>query len=256
MFKFIAMSNSSSNHTLQSNETVQTALLDLKAIFFDMDGVLFNSMPLHARAWTEVFAQFDIHLTQQEPYENEGSTATQVAERVFNKYKNETISPEFAEEIKQMKHHQMRHYEQAQTMPHMPELLRTIDQSGIECWVVTGSGQASLLERLEMEFAPALSVKRMVTALDVKNGKPNPEPYLKALAKSGYAPHQVMVIENAPLGILSAKAAGLYTLAINTGPLDRQMLVDAGADWVLDDSRELALMWPHIFETLTSKSFK
>ena len=59
----------------------------------------------------------------------------------------------------------------------------------------------------------------MVTAFDVKKGKPDPEPYLIALRKSGVKPNEAFVVENAPLGVRSSVAAGLFTFAVNTGIL-------------------------------------
>lgn len=54
---------------------------------------------------------------------------------------------------------------------------------GLTPMVVTGSGQLSLLERLEHNFPGMFHKELMVTAFDVKYGKPNPEPYLMALKK-------------------------------------------------------------------------
>ena len=73
----------------------------------------------------------------------------------------------------------------------------------------------------------------MVTAFDVKHGKPHPEPYLMGLAKAGVSASEAVVIENAPLGVQAAHAAGIYTMAVNTGPLSPKVLLDAGADIVL-----------------------
>lgn len=74
----------------------------------------------------------------------------------------------------------------------------------------------------------------MVTAFDVKHGKPHPEPYLMGLEKGNkLISHQAIVVENAPMGVESAVAAGIFTIAINTGPLDEQVLWDAGANIVL-----------------------
>ena len=85
-------------------------------------------------------------------------------------------------------------------------------------------------------FAP----ERMVTAFDVKIGKPDPEPYLKALEKAGLQPHEAMVVENAPLGVRSAKGAGIFTLAVNTGILSPNELQKEGADRVLASMKDLA----------------
>ena len=75
----------------------------------------------------------------------------------------------------------------------------------------------------------------MVTAFDVTKGKPHPEPYLMGFKRACVAPHEAIVLENAPLGVESAVAAGVFTLAVNTGPLDEKLLYDAGANMVYPD---------------------
>jgi HAD superfamily hydrolase (TIGR01509 family) len=225
----------------------------LKGIFFDMDGVLFNSMPFHVKAWSQVFADHDFPIPEEEMYLNEGSTALFTVRKMYKKYRGEDISESVAEAFKVRKHKLMESYPESEVMPSMVELLNEITLSGIDCWVVTGSAQNILLDRLEKEFPGSLNREKMVTAFDVKIGKPNPEPYLKALEKSGFDASQVIVIENAPMGVESAKAAGLFVIAINTGPLNPLVLKEAGADIVLSGSRELAQSWPLLAEALSSK---
>ena len=87
----------------------------------------------------------------------------------------------------------------------------------------------------------------MVTAFDVKHGKPHPEPYLMGLRKGGnLKPNQAIAIENAPLGVESAVAAGIFTIAVNTGPLPNSTLTDAGASIVLSSMEELLGAIPEI----------
>jgi len=225
----------------------------LKGIFFDMDGVLFNSMIYHAKAWTRVFEEQGITITDEEPYLNEGSTALFTVRKMFKKYRNEDISEAFAEKCKTRKHQLMEEYPDSEIMPSMVALLHEITHKGIDCWVVTGSGQKILLDRLEKEFPGSLMREKMITAFDVKIGKPHPEPYLNAMKKSGFDISQAIVVENAPMGVESAKAAGLFVIAINTGPLDPSVLKNAGADIVLSGSEQLAEVWPMIFEEMCCK---
>ena len=72
---------------------------------------------------------------------------------------------------------------------------------------------------------------------EIKKRKPDPEPYLKAWERSGIKKEQCFVIENAPLGIRSGKAAGLTVYAVNTGILTKEDL--AQADRVFDNMTEL-----------------
>lgn len=224
----------------------------LKGIFFDMDGVLFDSMPLHAKAWFEAFEKYNIHLTNDEPYMNEGSTALYTVEMMFKKYLNKIPSAEITEKIRRDKHALMAKLPNPQIMQPMPQLLQIMSSQNIDCWVVTGSAQEKLLNRIEEEYPGILLRRKMISAHDVKIGKPHPEPYLIGMKKSGLNPNNSIVIENAPLGIQSAKAAGLFTIAINTGPLDPQILKSAGADLVLSGSAELLKRWPQIYKVLTN----
>ena len=95
----------------------------------------------------------------------------------------------------------------------------------------------TLLDSLNTVFPSIFQQDQMITAFDVTHGKPHPEPYLKAWERSGLAKEQCVVIENAPLGIRSGKAAGLTVYAVNTGILTKEDL--AQADKVFDNMTDL-----------------
>ena len=103
-----------------------------------------------------------------------------------------------------------------------------------------GDGQRSLLDNLENTFPGIFT--GFITAFDVTRGKPDPEPYLKAWERSGFRKDECMVVENAPLGVRSGKAAGLFVAAVNTGPLPDSDLAAEGADRIFPDMQAL-LQW-------------
>lgn len=72
---------------------------------------------------------------------------------------------------------------QALPMNHIMDVLRTVKSAGLDIFIVTGSGQLSLLDKLNHYFPDVFHREKMVTAFDVKRGKPDPEPYLMALKK-------------------------------------------------------------------------
>ncbi len=220
--------------------------LNIKSLLFDMDGVLFDSMPNHTHAWVMAFKEFGLDLPLEETYLNEGSTALATAKAMYMKYLGKEISPEKTEEIRLCKHRIMDTLPTSAVMPYMPELLNELANMGLENWVVTGSAQNILIDRIETDFSGSLSKKRMVTGHDVRIGKPHPEPYLIALEKSGFKKNEALVIENAPLGVQSGKAAQLFTIALNSGPLDPQVLIDSGADLLFHDSKALAEALPEM----------
>jgi beta-phosphoglucomutase-like phosphatase (HAD superfamily) len=97
-----------------------------------------------------------------------------------------------------------------------------------------------LLERLEEHYPGFFRQELMVTGFDVKRGKPDPEPYLMGLQKTGVSADEAIVVENAPLGVEAAKGAGIFTIAANTGPLEDSILKDAGADIVVPGMMDVA----------------
>lgn len=91
------------------------------------------------------------------------------------------------------------------------EVLKKVKASGLQTLVVTGSGQHSLINKLEHTYPGYFKREKMVTAFDVKLGKPHPEPYLMGLEKAGVKPYEALVVENAPMGIQAGVAAGIFT---------------------------------------------
>lgn len=215
----------------------------LKAVLFDMDGVLFNSMPYHAEAWHQVMKSHGLTLSREEAYMHEGRTGAGTINIVFQREMGRDASLEEIDSIYKEKSILFNSYTEAERMPGAWELLQQVKADGLVQMVVTGSGQLSLLERLEHNFPGMFQKELMVTAFDVKYGKPNPEPYLMALQKGGLKADEAVVVENAPLGVEAGHKAGIFTIAVNTGPLDGQVLLDAGADLLFPSMQALSDAW-------------
>lgn len=124
-------------------------------------------------------------------------------------------------------------------IPGITDVLLYLAENNIARTVVTGSGESTTLDRIELNFPNIFNRSMMVTALDVKQGKPYPEPYLMGLQKLGLAPNEALVVENAPMGIQAGVAAGVLTIGVNTGILSKTDLENAGADLVLDNMQQL-----------------
>ena len=212
-----------------------------KAYFFDMDGVLFDSMPHHAIAWEEVMKEHDLPFTAYDCYLNEGRTGESVIREAMWKARNRDATPDEIRQIYAEKSNRFNLLAQQAggtvVIDGVAEVLRYVQSTGSQIWVVTGSGMRSLLDNLNNALPPVFQRDRMITAFDVTHGKPDPEPYLKAWERSGLQKEQCFVIENAPLGIRAGKAAGLTVYAVNTGILTREDL--AQADQVFDSMAEL-----------------
>lgn len=217
--------------------------INLKAVLFDMDGVLFDSMKNHAKAWNKAMAMYGMNLSEEEAYMHEGRTGASTINIVCMRERGCNANEEEIKKIYQTKSDIFNSLPKAEAMPGAYTLLRNIKDSGLQPVLVTGSGQLSLIDNLNHHFPGIFQKEFMVTAFDVKYGKPNPEPYLMGLKKAGINPNEAVVVENAPLGVKAGVAAGIFTIAVNTGPLPDSALLDEGANILFNSMQELSDNW-------------
>lgn len=225
----------------------------IKSFLFDMDGVLFDSMPGHAFAWVRAMQRYGLSMTREEVYMNEGRTGAGTINAVAQRTWGRNATEDEIQAIYAAKSEEFNLYFQQSggagtpVIPGALEILNKVRVRGLMRVLVTGSGQASLLDNLNRHFPGHFTPELMVTAYDVRRGKPDPEPYLIALKKSDTVADEAIVIENAPLGIRAARAAGIRTIAVNTGPLPDSVLWDAGANLVLPSMQALADDFSYLF---------
>ena len=220
--------------------------LNIKGVMFDMDGVLFDSMPLHAEAWVKTFAQIGIPFTKRMVYLNEGRTGAATIDEQFQLHFNRHSTESEQQEIYRIKSGIFKQLRKPELIPGIVDVVRYLAENNISRTVVTGSGESSTLDRVEQNFQGLFDRNLMVTALDVKQGKPYPEPYLMGLQKLRLAPNEAMVVENAPLGIQAGVAAGVFTVGVNTGILDKSDLEEAGANLVFENMGQLLMALPEL----------
>ncbi len=215
-----------------------------KVVLFDMDGVLYDSMPNHAIAWVKAMASFGIAFTADDSYATEGARGVDTIRRYVKAQTGKDISEDEALRMYEVKAEEFAKLPTAKIMPGVITLMQKIKQSGLMIGVVTGSAQRPLIARILHDFSDFVSEDHIVTAFDVKRGKPNPEPYLMGMKKcGGFLPEETIVVENAPLGVRAGHDSGAYTIAVNTGPLPDSTLLDQGADRLFSTMKDFADNW-------------
>lgn len=222
----------------------------LKAVFFDMDGVLYNSMPNHAKAWVQASEDFGLGMTAKDVYMNEGRTCFSTVNLFTNRQFGRETTLDEVDHIYARKCEYYNLLPKATPMPGALSLLKQIKRDGFQIVLVTGSAQHSLLSRLNYDYPDIFHSDLMVTGYDVKYGKPNPEPYLMAMQKANVMPWESVVVENAPLGVQSGVGAKAFTIACNTGPLDNQMFINEQANLLLPSLQVLSDIWPQLCDSL------
>ena len=227
-----------------------------KAVLFDMDGVLYDSMPNHAVAWQRSMEVFGIKMTAHDAYATEGARGVDTIRMMVMQQHGRSIDEPEAQRMYDEKTRLFHQMKEAPVMPGVKELMAQIHAQGLRIGVVTGSGQRPLINRLLKDFGEYLTEDRIVTAYDVKRGKPNPDPYLMGLQKAGgLQPWEAIVVENAPLGVQAGVAARIFTIAVNTGPLPASALSEAGADLVFPSMPQLSSNWVRLLRQPTHRTY-
>ncbi|MCF0244374.1 MAG: HAD hydrolase-like protein [Bacteroidaceae bacterium] len=219
-----------------------------KAVLFDMDGVIYDSMPAHAYAWNKATKEFGLRFTEEDTFAHEGMRGEEVISNCMREQKGREATPEEIKTIYGRKAEIiMTEFGDLPMMPGTKELMQKLKDAGLLIIVVTGSGQPSTLSKVVTDYEGLVSRELIISSKDCTKGKPDPQPYLMGLERAGKAlgrtdsegnpaplnPWEAIVVENAPMGVQSGTGAKILTIGVNTGPLPDKMLWDAGADIVI-----------------------
>jgi beta-phosphoglucomutase len=203
---------------------------DCKGILFDFDGVLGDTMQDNFLAWKNSMSNFEININPEDYFPLEGMRVIDVAKTLAKKYGKE-IDYEEAVKLKNkyyLENHSFRFYIGVE------KLIDSLRAAGKRLAIVSASPKEKLEKTVPKEFLDKFEV--VISGDDCKIGKPHPEPYLNAMNKLGLSIGDCVVIENAPLGIQSAKSAGIYCIALTT-TVNREHLNEA--DKILQNHEEL-----------------
>jgi len=195
-------------------------------LLFDLDGVLIDSTPAVARVWTKwaIARGFDPAETVRRAH-GRPSIAT---------IRDLLPSADAAQENELVLRGEIEDTAGVVSLPGACDLLKSVP---LDRWALVTSCARPLAE-LRLKTAGLPIPHRMVTADDVRVGKPDPEPYLKGAALLGVPASKCVVFEDAPAGIRSGKSAGALVVALRSTASDPE-LEQAGADWIITAYSEL-----------------
>ena len=217
-----------------------------KLVLLDMDGVLVDSMPIHDYAWRTAADKYKLKYEAGEFFRAEGMKGRDTIILLHRKTFDEEPTEDFIEEVYTYKTHlfEERQADLLRPIPHVRELILYLKEvRGIDLGVVTGSTTANALSRIGTYFEGLFTEEQLITADKVEKGKPNPEPYLRGMSLTGHSAGETLVVENAPLGVRSAVAAGAFTVAVATGPIPEEILRHEGANLIFPNMRALLAWW-------------
>jgi beta-phosphoglucomutase len=213
--------------------------LAVKGVLFDLDGVVLKSMEQHLQAWQFAFDQIGLHLGKEEFYKLEGRGVRSVVDDLARKY---NLSTDLKPGIIETKMAYYNRIYKPEFYSGLFELLELLSKQKIKTAIITGANRARIDELLAGHLKGFFEAA--VTSDDVAHTKPFPEPYLKGAAMLKLNPAECLVIENAPLGIRSAKEAGMTVIAVRTTLPDKYL---RQADYIVDDLVQVKKLVEEVF---------
>ncbi|MBL7069078.1 MAG: HAD family phosphatase [Candidatus Omnitrophica bacterium] len=209
------------------NTKIVKILNNAYAVIFDLDGVIVDTMPFHARAWQETFKKFGIKVSKKDIYLREGEKWDKTFFDILKKHKIK-ITDEIKREVFRHRENVFKNILKIRIFKDAPPLIRALKKRGLKLALVTGTPRKEVIRILPRRLYTLFDV--VIPSDEVRHGKPHPEPFLKALKALKTSPKETIVIENSPNGIIAAKKANMKVIAIETS-LSRRYLKEA--DFIL-----------------------
>jgi beta-phosphoglucomutase len=210
-------------------------MTELKTILFDLDGVVIDSEPLHAKAKKIVLDRFNLEYPAEIFNDFKGRP-----DNVFFEYVSGKLDPlhqpfEVYYSAKKAVFEEI--FTELKLIDGFLVFLSKVKELGIKTAMVSSTSLYSL-GLIDSQFNISEMFDLVITEVDTEHHKPYPDPYLKALDLMNASTQSTIVIEDSPNGIISAKKAGCFVYGL-TSSFDGKTLMDAGADEIVDSYKSL-----------------
>jgi beta-phosphoglucomutase-like phosphatase (HAD superfamily) len=211
---------------------------ELKAVFFDFDGVVVNSMPIYEKAWTEGAKGVGICIDPLIIYLREGERSRDTARYILNVAGKDPNDDSLISSILSVKDRYLDANYTPAFFEGIKDCIRALRKSGLKTVLVTGASGKNRRKFIDDTCEGLFN--DIVCGDDVTSGKPSPAPYYLALQKAGEEPKNCVAIENSPFGAKSAISARISCIGLNISrKLDDSLLMSEGCIAVMKSARML-----------------
>ena len=210
----------------------------LRGVLLDFDGVIADTANDTLRAWRHAFKELGIQISDEDYLTLEGLPTIGIAETIGRKY---GVPSEHYQALVRAKESYYRLHGRFSLYEGVTDILSWLRECHMRTAVVSGGSRSRIVASAGESFLKAFDA--VVCGDDYATWKPDPGPYLAALDRIELAPHECVAVENAPLGIKSARQAGLFCIAVCT-TLNRSLLDEA--DVIIENIRELRTIAPFV----------
>ncbi len=208
----------------------------IKAILFDMDGVIVNSEPMHRKAYHMMFEQIGVKPSPSHYASFTGQSTLEICRKLVTHF----CLDKKAEDLVAIKRHYFNtlfdNDKSLELIPGVMDLIKDFHSNGL-ILILASSASMENIERIFTRFNLNIYFKAKISGANLKASKPDPEIFIKAAEAAGVKSSNCVVIEDSENGITAAKAAGIYTIAYNSP--DAAAQDSSNADRVIQDFSEI-----------------
>lgn len=210
--------------------------MSLKAVLFDMDGVIVDTEPLHRKAWENTFDDFSIPMSEGLYESFTGQSTVSVAKQLAMQYGKE-VMPETLVERKRAYFKKYFHEDnEFDLLPGVLSLIQELYDNAVTL-VVASSASMNTIQWVFDKFNLTPYFRGKISGAELERSKPDPEIFIRAAALAQAPVQSCIVIEDSTNGIIAAKRANIYTIGYDSPHSKKQDY--SLADKVIFDFNEL-----------------
>ncbi|MFX1518464.1 MAG: HAD family hydrolase [Promethearchaeota archaeon] len=202
-----------------------------KAIIFDLDGTLIDSIPAHVRAYQKLANdEFGIHLEQESILKHFGKKSRDIIKALLPAYGKDLDAL-----VKKKQSFYREAFNSVKLLLGVEKLLHAIKKKGIRRALGTSSSSRNVdftLKKFDLEFDV------VITGEDVERGKPSPDTFLKIAQRLNLSPKDCLVIGDSVYDIIAAKKAGMKAIGVLTGSTTREEMQKVKTDAIFENLLE------------------
>lgn len=208
----------------------------IKAVIFDMDGVVVNTEPIGYRANQEFYKSLNIKVPDAVYSTFIGNSDKNIIEKLKDLYELESTREELLDENYRYYFNVFDTADDVELLPGVKDLITDLNKNGMKL-LLASSASKRKIEAVFTRFGLHDYFDAKISGEDFENSKPNPAIFNEAVAQSGFTKEECIVIEDSTNGIKAAKAAGIYCIGYEG---EHSMGQDTSlADKVITDFKEL-----------------
>ena len=187
----------------------------LKAVIFDMDGVIVNSEPLHHLAYKKMFEEFKLDVSNSLYESFTGQSTYSICEQLYEIFDLKVDANALV--LSKRKHFKIifENDSSFEMIDGAMNLIKDYFENNLTL-VLASSASMTNIERIFKKFDLNKFFKAKISGADLKESKPNPEIFIKAAQLAGFKKEECIVIEDSTSGIAAAKSAQIYCVGYDS----------------------------------------